>query len=163
MVEPDSETLLEFDPEIERTFLKRRRELRESGSEVDQDQELLSTEQNFREELPVGEQVNSEEDKMGDQRSLRELWIPQDENMVTEMAPPVIQASNFEIKPALITMVQHKQFSGSPDPHEHIRKFLEYCNTLKHNGVTPEAIRMQLFHFLSEMELSNGYMLCQLA
>ena len=78
MVEPDSETLLEFDPEIERTFLKRRRELRESGSEVDQDQELLSTEQNFREELSVGEQVNSKEDKMGDQRSLRELWIPED-------------------------------------------------------------------------------------
>ena len=56
MVEPDLETLLEFDPKIERTFLKRRRELRESGSEVDQDQELLSTEQNFREELPVEEQ-----------------------------------------------------------------------------------------------------------
>ena len=146
MVEPDSETLLEFDPEIERTFLKRRRELREIGSEVDQDQELLSTEQNFREELSVGEQVNS---KMGDQRSLRELWIPQDQSMATEMAPPVIQVSNFEIKPALITMVQHKQFSGSPmeDPHEHIRNFLEYCNTLKHNGVTPEAIRMQLFPF----------------
>ena len=80
MVEPDSETLLEFDPEIERTFLKRRRELGESGSKVDQDQELLSTEQNFREELPVGDQVNSKEDKMGDQRSLRELWIPQDQS-----------------------------------------------------------------------------------
>ena len=98
MVEPDSEALLEFNPKIERTFLKRRRELREIGSEVDQDQESLSTGQNFREELPVGEQVNSKEDKMGDQRSLRELWIPQDQSMATEMAPPVIQASNFESK-----------------------------------------------------------------
>ena len=86
---------------------------------------------------------------MGDQRLLRELWIPQDQSLATETAPPVIQASNFELKPALITMVHHKQFGGSPleDPHEHIRNFLEYCNTLKHNGVTPEAIRMQLFPF----------------
>lgn len=121
MSETEASSLAQFDPEIERTSLKRRREAEEVKRRAE----------------------------MGDQRSLRELWIPKDRSMVAELAPPVIQANNFELKPALITMVQHNQFSGSPreDPHEHIRNFLEYCNTLKHNGVTPEAIRMQLFPF----------------
>ena len=162
MVEPDSETLLEFDPEIERTFLKRRRKLRESGSEADQDQELLSTEQNFREELHVGEQVNSKEDKMGDQRSLRELWIPQDQSMATEMAPPVIQASNFEIKPALITMVQHKQFLALQWKIPMSTSGI-FWNIATHSS-TMELLQRQsecnYFHSLSEMELSNGYMHC---
>jgi hypothetical protein len=33
------------------------------------------------------------------------------------------------------------------NPHEHMMNFLEYCNTLKQNDVSPEAIRMQLFPF----------------
>lgn len=46
-------------------------------------------------------------------------------------------------------MVHHSQFGGSAleDPHEHIRTFLEYCNTLKQNGVPPDAIRLSLFPF----------------
>ena len=46
-------------------------------------------------------------------------------------------------------MASHNPFKGSAleSPHEHIRNFLEYCNTLKHNGVPPEEIRMQFFPF----------------
>nr|XP_051202492.1 uncharacterized protein LOC127316114 [Lolium perenne] len=45
--------------------------------------------------------------------------------------------------------MQHHPFSGTAleNPHEHMMTFLEYCNTLKQNGVPPEAIRMQLFPF----------------
>ncbi|XP_071683508.1 uncharacterized protein [Lolium perenne] len=83
---------------------------------------------------------------MGD-KILRDLWIPQD--LCPEGDQPGIPANNFELKPALISMIQHNQFGGTglESPHTHIRNFLEYCNTLKYNGVPHDYIKMQLFPF----------------
>ena len=60
-----------------------------------------------------------------------------------------INANNFELKPALISMVQQAQFSGLPlnDPNIHLAMFLEICNTIKLNGVTEDTIRLKLFPF----------------
>lgn len=127
MIDYTGEELYSFDPEIERTLLRRRRRRREAR----------------KKDL-------SETCKMGDQRVLvRDLWIPKDQGVSSGIVHLVIQANNFELKPALINMVHHSQFGGSAveDPHEHIRTFLEYCNTLKLNGVSPDAIKLSLFPF----------------
>ena len=60
-----------------------------------------------------------------------------------------IEANNFELKLALITMVQQHQFTGHPieDPNEHIGKFMRLTNTVKLNGVRSEVIKLQLFPF----------------
>ena len=119
-----------FDPEPERTFLaNRRRAVSEASVEDLESEESLGS--------------------MSDQTKLRDLWIPKGQVSNSEVVMPAIQGNNWEIKPALINMVQHNPFKGSAleSPHEHIRNFLEYCNTLKHNGIPPEAIRMQLFPF----------------
>ena len=60
-----------------------------------------------------------------------------------------IEANNFELRPALITMVQPHQFTGHPseDPNEHMRRFMRIANTVKLNGVRPEVIKLQLFPF----------------
>ena len=57
--------------------------------------------------------------------------------------------NNFELKPALITMVQQHQFTGHPteDPNEHLGTFLIMANTVKLNGVRPEVIKLHLFLF----------------
>lgn len=63
---------------------------------------------------------------------------------------PAIQANNFEIKPAIIQMIQHSvQFSGLPndDLNTHIDNFLEIYDTFKQNGVSDDAIRLRLFPF----------------
>ena len=62
---------------------------------------------------------------------------------------PPIEANNFELKPALITMVQQNQFIGHPseDPNEHLGRFLRMANTVKMNGVNPYVIKLQLFPF----------------
>ena len=60
-----------------------------------------------------------------------------------------IEANNFEMKPALITMVQQHQFTGHPSehPNEHMGRFIRMANTVKLNGVRPEVIKLQLFPF----------------
>ena len=65
------------------------------------------------------------------------------------MRHPPIEASNFELKPTLITMVHENQFTGHPneDPNEHLRKFLRMANTVKLDGVNPDAIQLQMFPF----------------
>ena len=60
-----------------------------------------------------------------------------------------VEANNFELKSALITMVQQNQFTGHPteDPNEHLGRFLRMANTVKLNGVRPEVIKLHLFPF----------------
>ena len=64
-----------------------------------------------------------------------------------------MEANNFELKPALITMVQQHQFTGHPTedpnehPNEHLGRFLRMANNVKLNGVKPEVIKLQLFPF----------------
>lgn len=120
MLQLEDHLLEPFDPEIERTLLRRRRE--------------------NQMQFQVTEILEEQEERMSDPEPLlRNLWIPRDHGIPGEMVQPIIQANNFELKPALINMVQQSRFGGTAleDPHEHIRTFLEYCNTLKQNGVTP--------------------------
>ena len=65
------------------------------------------------------------------------------------MRQPPIEANNFELKPALITMVQQHQFTGHPseDPNEHLGRFMRMANTVKLNGVRPNVIKLQIFPF----------------
>ena len=60
-----------------------------------------------------------------------------------------MDAKNFELKPALITMVQQHQFTGhhTEDPNEHLGRFLRMANTVKLNSVRPEVIKLHLFPF----------------
>ena len=62
---------------------------------------------------------------------------------------PAIDANDFELKPALITMVQQNQFAGhsTENPNEHLGRFLRIANSIKLNGVKPEVIQLQLFPF----------------
>ena len=76
-------------------------------------------------------------------RALLDYALPTVGNAST-IRRPTIAANNFEIKSAIIQMVQNNQFGGSPndDVNAHIDSFLEICDTFKHNGVTDDAIRL---------------------
>ena len=73
---------------------------------------------------------------------MEDFWKPvirDDYSVVGQLA---IEANNFELKPALIAMVQQNQFTGHPseDPNEHMGRFLRMANTVKLNGVRPDVI-----------------------
>ena len=78
--------------------------------------------------------------------TLKEYATPSTEEPQAIIVYPTVEGNNFEIKPALLNLVQQNQFSGSPaeDPNLHISTFLRLSGTLKANQ---EAVRLHLFPF----------------
>lgn len=130
--------LVPYDPEIEQTYRRRRR----AGSRP------LTT-------SPTREvDFEEEQDQMGDadpppQRPLKELGTPGAYRASSGIAPPVTQANDFEIRPAMINLIERRQFSGAKheSPLAHLNELEKYCNTIKVNGVTQEFVRLKLFPF----------------
>ena len=115
-----------FDPEIERTLRQLKKEQKK--------------------------EANTSLSNMADQEQkvLRDYAMPLVNGAISSIRRPAIQANNFEIKPAIIQMIQQTiQFGGlsQEDPNVHIANFLEICDTFKHNGVTDDAIRLRLLPF----------------
>jgi hypothetical protein len=56
---------------------------------------------------------------------------------------------NFELKSALINMVQQSPFCGkaSEDANAHLQHFLEICNTFTIRAISQDAVRLRLFPF----------------
>ena len=79
-------------------------------------------------------------------RTMRDFVSPNVQGDQTPIVRPAVAANNFEIKPAMIQMIQNSPFNGLPheDPFGHMSRFLEYCSTFKMNGVQPDAIRIFL-------------------
>jgi hypothetical protein len=60
-----------------------------------------------------------------------------------------VEEEGFELKPALINMVQANQFCGKAheDASAHLQHFLEICSTFTIKGVKRDAILLCLFPF----------------
>jgi hypothetical protein len=80
-------------------------------------------------------------------KSLREFLAPTTANIRTEHTVEIEQ--NFELKPALINMVQASQFCGKAheDASAHLQHFLEICITFTIKDVPRDAILLRLFPF----------------
>ena len=129
--------LLPLDTEIERTLRGLRKVKSAEIAEMADERLTGAVNQEFAAEVP------QERDTMED------FWRPVIQDEYSAVRQPAIDANNFELKPALITMVQQNQFTGHPteDPNEHLGRFLRMANTVKLNGVRPEVIKLQLFPF----------------
>ena len=81
--------------------------------------------------------------------TMENLWNSFIDNKCLAIKQPAINANDFELKPALITMVQQNQFAGhsTENPNEHLGQFLRIANSIKLSGVKPESIQLQLFPF----------------
>ncbi|XP_054813362.1 uncharacterized protein LOC129314007 [Prosopis cineraria] len=61
---------------------------------------------------------------------------------------PEFQAHTFEIKPAMITMLQmNGVFHGlfNEDANKHLMSFVEVCDSFRQNGVPKDVLRLRLF------------------
>ena len=83
------------------------------------------------------------------QDTIEDFWRPIIQEEYSAIRQPTVNANNFELKPALITMVQHNQFTGHPteDPNKNLGRFLRMANTVELNGVRPYVIKLHVFPF----------------
>ncbi|KAL4309286.1 hypothetical protein GQ457_01G023360 [Hibiscus cannabinus] len=61
-----------------------------------------------------------------------------------------IQAAHFELKPVMFNMLNSiGQFGGSPheDARQHIRAFLEVCDSFRQQGVHADVLKLKLFPY----------------
>ena len=81
-------------------------------------------------------------------KTLYEFSAPTTANICTGLAVNVGD-NGFELKPALINMVQASQFCGKAhdDASAHLQHFLEICSTFTIKGVTKDSILLRLFPF----------------
>ena len=84
-----------------------------------------------------------------EQDTMENLWNSFIYNKYSAIKQQAIDANDFELNPALITMVQQNQFAGrsTENPNEHLGRFLRIANSIKLSGVKPESIQLQLFPF----------------
>jgi len=122
----------ELDLEIERTFCIRRKKQR------------LEKRRKAQEESP-----KMDAGAGGQRRTLRDFINLGVQEISSSISRPIVEVNNFELRPALMSMVQQSQFGGSPmeDPNLHLSIFLEVCDTSKLNGVFINAIRLRLFPY----------------
>ncbi|KEH16800.1 hypothetical protein MTR_0091s0050 [Medicago truncatula] len=66
------------------------------------------------------------------ERTLKEYATPSMEEPQAIIVYPTVEGNKFEIKPALLNLVQQNQFSGSPieDPNLHISSFIRLSGTI---------------------------------
>ena len=133
---PESD-LSTLDTELERTLRSLRKTKRAEKATM-ADERINQT---------VEQEIAAE--RLQRQDTMEDFWRPVIQAAYSTVRPPAVEGNNFELKPALITMVQQHQFTSHPtkDPNEHLGRFLRMANTVKLNGVRPEAIKQQLFPF----------------
>ena len=130
--------LLPLDTEIERTLRNLRKVTSAESTSMANQRERLQ---------PIPEEAEVERPQR--QMTMEDFWRPVIQDEYFAVRQPTIEANNFELKPALITMVQQYQFTRHPskEPNEHMGRFMRMANTVKLNGVRPEVIELQLFPF----------------
>ena len=129
--------LLPTDTELERTLRSLRKTKRAKNAAMADERHDQTEEQKTAARRPP----------MTD--TMEDFWRPIIQEEYSAIRQPTVDANNFELKPALITMVQQHQFTSHPteDPNEHLGRFLRMENTVKLNGVRPEVIKLHLFPF----------------
>ena len=94
---------------------------------------------NQRERLQAIPEEEQDIERLQRQITMEDFWRPSIQDEYSAVRQLAIEANNFELKSALITMVQQHQFTGHPseDPNEHMGRFMRMINTFKLNGVKP--------------------------
>ncbi|KAL0375433.1 UNVERIFIED_CONTAM: hypothetical protein Sradi_3459000 [Sesamum radiatum] len=139
MTRSHGEELTPYDPEIERTFHRRKNNIErgENSGETDPEEQLVIVE-------PTMEAIGAAE------RPMMEYSFPPADGRPLASSSLPLKLTILKSNPAIIQIIRSSvQFSGLPDedPNKHLVNFLEICDTFRFNGVSSDAIRLRIFPF----------------
>ncbi|KAL4379343.1 hypothetical protein GQ457_02G031760 [Hibiscus cannabinus] len=83
-------------------------------------------------------------------RPIRDHLLLDLENLNRGIVTPEIQATQFELKPVMFNMLNSiGQFGGltHEDARQHLRSFIEFCDSFRQHGVHEDVTRLKLFPY----------------
>ncbi|KAK8713279.1 hypothetical protein V6N13_148500 [Hibiscus sabdariffa] len=135
------EPLYSIVPEIERLFHQRRRE-----NQLQRAMNQGNQNAGGQNDQPVDENAGAFERP----RAIRDHLTPILDDLNPGIVAPEIQAAHFELKPVMFNMLNSiGKFGGSPheDARQHIRAFLEVCDSFRQQGVHEDVLKLKLFPY----------------
>ncbi|KAK9044977.1 hypothetical protein V6N11_058867 [Hibiscus sabdariffa] len=146
----------ELDPEIERT----RRELRQRARALiahqrNNGQDQIDEQDPPRQHppAPAGRAIvppipqNNQQQPV---RTVRDYLAEDMEGLNPAVTIPEFEAEHFELKPVMFNMLNTLgQFGRSPaeNARQHLKSFLEICNSFKIHGVSNDVLKLKLFPY----------------
>jgi hypothetical protein len=128
----------QYDPEIEKTACRLRKEAGLRKRHLKEDLEIDVT--------ICGKSIFEESEvKMAD-RTLKELAAPYLDQQPLCITYPNI-ANDFELKSGLIHLLPSFRGCAGEDLHKHLKEFHIVCSGMKPHGVTEEQINFRAFPF----------------
>ncbi|KAL4342567.1 hypothetical protein GQ457_08G017350 [Hibiscus cannabinus] len=142
---------LDLDPEIERTQKQLKRKIRD----------LMNVNRNNGQPPADGQELPARADgaiaqpaqQMNQQlpaRTVRDYLAEDLEGLNPAVTMPDFEAEHFELKPVMFNMLNTLgQFGGTPNENarQHLKSFLEICNSFKIHGVSNDVLKLKLFPY----------------
>ncbi|KAL2228604.1 UNVERIFIED_CONTAM: hypothetical protein Sindi_1840100 [Sesamum indicum] len=134
---------LEFDPEIEKTARRLRKETKQHKEEAS-----TSSKPAADSELDVSTSNNSKDEVMAQnpERTIKEMT-----SLDLNQQPLCIEYPNldvdFELKSGLIHLLPIFRGLAGEDPHKHLKEFHVVCSGMRPQGVTEEQVKLRAFPF----------------
>ncbi|XP_027103193.1 uncharacterized protein [Coffea arabica] len=139
-----------FDPEVEKTARRTRKEtrqLREEQSSIasqELDSEIESSDSSGDSLSDQGQ----EDTLMANARTLRELAAPElPQQPLCITFPTLAENTSFELKSGLIHLLPTFHGLSSEEPHKHIQEFDVVYSSMKPPSITEEQIKLRVFPF----------------
>ncbi|KAK8975566.1 hypothetical protein V6N11_055714 [Hibiscus sabdariffa] len=83
-------------------------------------------------------------------RTVRDYLAEDLEGLNPAVTMPEFEAEHFELKPVMFNMLNTLgQFAGTPNENarQHVKSFLEICNSFKIHGVSNDVLKLKLFPY----------------
>ncbi|KAK8988233.1 hypothetical protein V6N11_065829 [Hibiscus sabdariffa] len=96
--------------------------------------------------IPPAQQMNQQLPA----RTVRDYLAKDLEGLNPAVTMPEFEADHFELKPVMFNMLNTLgQFGGTPNENarQHLKSFLEICNSFKIHGVSNDVLKLKLFPY----------------
>ncbi|KAL4387749.1 hypothetical protein GQ457_09G015980 [Hibiscus cannabinus] len=83
-------------------------------------------------------------------RTVRDYLAEDVDGLNPTVTMPDFEAEHFELKPVMFNMLNiFGQFGGTPNENarQHLKSFLEICNSFKIHGVSNDVLKLKLFPY----------------